>query len=162
MEVRNEYGSASKWELDAKILRLMAAKDEVVPNGSDPVAPPIPREPDAPVQCRHSEVERLVDTAGPPPAMERRRLKAAVGTVNDISRTIGNHCTSVGVVEISEKDAINARKYAYYEALMVAENTHLHNELIDVNEAKQRPDWKKWKATMQEELDSLDRHGTYE
>jgi len=94
--------------------------------------------------------------AGPPPTMERRRPRAAVGTVDDILRTMGNHRTSVGVVEIGEKDATNARKYAYCEATMVAENTHLHNELIDVNEAKRRPDWLKWKAIMQEELDSLD------
>jgi len=94
--------------------------------------------------------------------MERRRPKAAVGTVGDIPKAVDNHRASVGVVEIGEKDALNARKYAYYEALLVAENTHLHNEPIDVNEAKQRPDWPKWKTAMQEELDSLDRHGTYE
>jgi len=162
VEVGGGYGSASEWESDAEILRPRATKDEVVPNGPNPVAPPIPRGPDAPIRRRRSEVERLADTAGPPPAMERRRLKAAVGTVGDIPKAVDNHRTSVGVVEIGEKDASNARKYAYYEALLVAENTHLHNEPIDVNEAKRRPNWPKWKTAMQEELDSLDRHGTYE
>ena len=161
-KVGGEYGSASKWESDAEILRPRATEDEVVPNGPDPVAPPIPRGPDTPIQCRRSEVERLADMAGPPPTMERRRPRAAVSTVSDIPKAVGDHRASVGVVEISEKDASNARKYAYYEALLVAENTHLHNELIDVNEVKRRPDWPKWKTAMQEELDSLDRHGTYE
>ena len=133
-----------------------------MPNGPDPVAPPIPREPDTPIRCRHSEVERLVDAARPLPAMERRRPRPAVGTVGDIPKAVGDHRASVGVVEIGEKDVLKARKYAYCKALLVAENTHLHNEPIDVNEAKRRPDWLKWKAAMQEELDSLDQHGTYE
>ena len=161
-EVGGGYGSASEWESDAKILRLRATEDEVVPNGPDPVAPLIPRGPDAPVRRRRSEVERLADTAGPPPTMERRRPRAAIGAVGDILEAMGNCRASVGVVEIGEKDAISARKYAYCEALMVAENTHLHTKPIDVNEAKRRPDWPKWKAAMQEELDSLDQHGTYE
>ena len=161
-EIGSGYGSASEWESDTEILRPRATKDEVVPNGPDPVAPPIPREPDTPIRRRRSEVERLADTAGPPPAMERRRPRATVGTVGGIPEAVGDHRASVGVVEISEKDASNARKYAYYEALLVAENTHLHNEPIDVNEAKRRPDWPKWKTAMQEELDSLDRNGTYE
>jgi len=162
MEIGGGYGSASEWESDTKILQPRATKDEVVPNGPDPVAPPIPREPDTPIRRRCSEVERLADAAGPPPAMERRRPRAAVGTVSDIPKAVGDHRASVGVVEIGEKDVSKARKYAYCEALLVAENTHLHNELIDVNKAKRRPDWPKWKAAMQEELDSLDQHGTYE
>ena len=72
-----------------------------------------------------------------------------------------NHA-SVGVVEIKDKDAEKVRKHAYNEALLAAESTHLHNEPVDVKDAKQKPDWSRWKAAMQEELNSLDRHGTYE
>ena len=43
---------------------------------------------------------------------------------------------SVGVVEITGKDVEKARKHAYHEALLATENTHLHNEPIDVNDAK--------------------------
>ena len=66
-----------------------------------------------------------------------------------------NHYASVGVTEIEDKIMENARKYPYFEVLLTTENTHLHNELVDINEAKGRPDWQKWKAAMQEELDSL-------
>src|SRR6266853_5580894 len=75
---------------------------------------------------------------------------------------MGDQRASVGVVEIEEKGTMKARRHAYYEALLAAESTNLHNEPIDVNDAKQRPDWSKWKAAMQEELDSLERNGTYE
>ena len=133
----------------------------MVPNGLDPVVPLIPREPDAHVQRRRrSEVERLADAAGPPPAQEKRRMRATVGTTQDAGDN--DHHASVGVTEISEKDAEKARKYAYYKALLAAESTHLHNEPVDVNDMKKKPDWPKWKAAMQEELDSLERHGTYE
>jgi hypothetical protein len=76
---------------------------------------------------------------GPPPTNERRRPRAAVGTNADpviASEVISGHCASVGVTEIEEKFAENARKYAYYEALLAAENTHLHDEPIDVKEAQ--------------------------
>ena len=73
-----------------------------------------------------------------------------------------DHRASVGVTEIEEKRAENARKYTYYKALLATENTHLHNEPADVKEAKERPDWPNWKAAMREELDSPKRHGTYE
>ena len=77
--------------------------------------------------------------AGPPPMHERRRLRAAVG-----------------IVEIEDKAAESARKHAYYKALLGAENAHLHNEPVDVNDTKGRPDWLEWKRAMQEELDSLE------
>jgi len=71
-------------------------------------------------------------------------------------KDVGDHRASVGVVEIEEKYTEKARQHAYCEALLAAENTHLHNEPINVIEAKRRPDWPKWKAAMQEELDSLE------
>ena len=74
---------------------------------------------------------------------------------------MGDHHTSVGVVEIKEKYAEKARQHAYCEVLLAAENTHLHNKPLNIIEAKRRPDWLKWKAAMQEELDSLERNGTY-
>src|SRR5258706_7040067 len=76
--------------------------------------------------------------------------------------TMSKHRASVGVMEINQKDAINARKSAYCEVLLAAGNTLLHNEPANVNDARQKPDWQKWKAVMQEELESLERHGTYE
>src|SRR5258706_14272978 len=65
-------GDASKWESDTKILRPRVTEDEVVPNGPDPVVPPIPREPNAPIRRCRSKVEQLADAAGPPPTHERR------------------------------------------------------------------------------------------
>ncbi len=59
-------------------------------------------------------------------------------------------------MEIDEKEAVNARKRAYCEALLATKSTNLHNEPTDVNNAKQKPDWQKWKTAMQEELNSLD------
>ena len=59
-------GHVSKWESDEEVLGPRATEDEEVPNGIDPVVPPIPREPDAPAhQHRRSEVEQLADSAGP-------------------------------------------------------------------------------------------------
>src|SRR5258706_6805916 len=75
--------------------------------------------------------------------------------------TMSKHRASVGVMEINQKDAINARKSAYCEVLLAAGNTLLHNEPANVNDARQKPDWQKWKAAMQEELKLLERHGTY-
>ena len=133
----------------------MVTKDERAPNGIGPGVPLIPREPDRPARRHHrSEVERLVDGAGLPPTHERRRLRAGKCEAVDHENG-GGHRTSVGVVEIKEKRVENARKSAYYEALLAAENKHLHNKLTDVREAKGRPDWPNWKAAMQEELDSL-------
>jgi len=111
--------------------------------------------------CR-SKVEQLADAAGPPPTHERRRARATIGTVCESMETMSKHRTSVGVMEINQKDAINARKSAYCEALLAAGNTLLHNEPANVNDARQKPDWQKWKAAMQEELESLEWHGTYE
>jgi len=76
--------------------------------------------------------------------------------------TMSEHRASVGVMEIDQKDAINVRKSAYCEVLLAAGNTLLHNEPANVNDARQKPDWQKWKAVMQEELESLEWHGTYE
>jgi hypothetical protein len=79
-------------------------KDEVVPNGLNPVAPPNLREPDVPMHRHHcSEVERLADAARPPLAQEKRRLRTAIGMA------MNGHHDSVGVVEIEEKTTINAR-----------------------------------------------------
>jgi len=156
--------NASEWELDAEILQLKATKDDDVPDGPDPVVPLNPREPDAPIRrvCR-PEVKQIADAAGPPPAQEKRRPRAAIGTVGDsVAGIVVDHRTSVGVVEINKKIAANARKHAYCEALLAAENTHLHNEPADVAEAKRRPNWHEWKTAMQEELNSVERHGTYE
>ena len=160
---READGDASEWESDAEILRPKVTEEEVVPNGPDPVVPLIPREPDAHVhRRRRSEVERLADAAGPPPAQEKRRMHAVVGKTPDTESIVSDRCASVGVMEMKDKDAEKARKCAYYEALLAAESTHLHNEPVDVNDAKRKPDWPKWKAAMQEELASLRRHGTYE
>jgi len=71
-------------------------------------------------------------------------------------RDVSDHRASVGVVEIEEKYAEKARQNTYCEALLAAENMHLHNEPINIIKAKRRPDWPKWKAAMQEELDSLE------
>ena len=133
----------------------------MVPNGPNPVVPRIPREPEAPIRgCRRSEVECLADAAGPPPAQEKRRACAAIGAKHKSNASRDD--VSVGVVEIEEKEVGKVRKHAYHEALLATENTHIHNEPVDVNDAKQKPDWPKWEATMQEELNLLDWHGTYE
>ena len=145
----------SKWELDEEILQLTVTKDERAPNGIGPGVPLIPREPDHPAHRHcHSEVEHLADGAGLPPTHERRQLRAGKCEAVDHEDS-GGHCASVGVKEIKEKQAENARKSAYYEALLATENEHLHNKPTDVREAKERPDWPNWKAVMQEELDSL-------
>jgi len=100
--------------------------------------------------------------AGPPPTQERRRLRAVIGTSGDsFARDMGNHHTSVGVVEIEEKYTEKARQHMYCEALLATENTHLHNKPINIIEVKRRPNWPKWKAVMQEELDLLEQNGTY-
>ena len=143
-------GDTSEGESDTKILQLTVTEEKMVPNGPDPVVPLIPREPDAPIHGhRCSEVERLANVARPPPTHEKRRVHAAIGPVSD------NHA-SVGVVEIKDKDAEKVRRHAYNEALLATESTHLHNEPVDVKDTKQKPDWSRWKAVMQEELDSLD------
>ena len=133
-------------------------EDEDVPNGPDPVVLPNLREPDAPIRRHcHSEVKQLTDTAGPPPMQERRRPRAAIRTAGDsFARDMSDHHASVGVVEIKEKYMEKVRQHVYCEVLLAAENTHLHNEPINIIEAKQRPDWPKWKAAMQEELDLLE------
>ncbi len=143
---RGEVADESEWESDAKILWPKVTEDKAVPNGTIPVVLLIPREPELCV-CRHhrSEVKCLPNTAGPPPTWEKRRAHA----------TMSNNHTSVGVVEIEEKDKIKARRSAYCEALLAAENMQLHNKPVDVKDAKQRPDWEKWKTAMQEELNSL-------
>ena len=164
LEVQNMNGDMSEWESDEEILRPKATRDESVPNGPDPAVPLIPREPDTPAhRRRRSEVERLADSAGPPPTHERRRPRATIGVAGEpnVNEKISNHRTSVGVIEIEGKIAENARKCAYYEELLTAENTHLHNEPVDVKEAKTRPDWPKWETAMREELNSLKQHGTY-
>ena len=148
-------GLMSEWESDEDNLRLKATEDERMPNGIGPGVPLVPREPDPPTRRhRRSEVERLADGAGAPPTHEKRRPKAAIGTAMEC-KDGGSHHASVGVAEIEEKKAENARKFAYYKALLAAENEHLHNEPVDVKEAKERTDWAKWKSVMQEELDSL-------
>ena len=153
--------SVSEYELDDETLRYKASGDEEVPNGPDPAVPLIPREPDAhPHHHCHMEVERLADTAGPPPMHERRPMAVVSITVD--TEGFSTHCTSVGVTEIEENMAENMRKHAYHEVLLAAENTNLHNKPISVKEAKGRPDWKKWEMAMQEELESLKWHGTYE
>lgn len=96
-----------------------------------------------------------MDAARLPPSHEKRRSRAVAKTVTS------NHRTSVGVTEIKAKIAENVRKYAYYEALMTAEDTHIHNEPVDVREAQERPNWPQWKVAMCEELDSLKQHSTY-
>jgi hypothetical protein len=68
----------------------------------------------------------------------------------------------VGVTEIEGKIAENARKHAYYKVLLAAEDTHLHNEPVDIKGAQGRADWPKWEAAMHEELKSLERHRPYE
>ena len=152
--INREGGSVSEWESDEETLRPTATEDEETPDGPDPIVPLVPREPDAPAhRHRRSEIEHLADTAGPPPTHEKRRPRAAV-VVTDECNVEDGHRTSV-----TEE---NTRKYAYYEALLAAENTHINNEPASVNEARRRPDWLKWKDAMQEELDSLERHGTYE
>src|SRR5258706_5891574 len=155
-------GDASEWESDTEILQPRVTKDEVVPNGPNPVVHLIPRVPNTPIRRRCSEVEQLADTARPPPTHERRRARATIGTVCESMETMSEHRASVGVMEIDQKDVINARKSAYCEALLAAGNTLLHNEPGNVNNARQKPDWQKWKAAMQEELESLERQGTYE
>ena len=150
-EIEIADGNVSEWESDDEILRSRATEDEVAPNGPDPVVPLIPREPNAHVRRRRrSEVEQLADAAGPPPAQEKRRAHATIMEVVD------DNCTSVGVVEIKGKDVERGRKHAYHEALVATKNTQLHNEPINVNNVKQKPNWSKWKAAMQEELDSLE------
>ncbi|SRR5258706_16144648 len=136
----------------------MATEDEVVPNGPGPVVPLIPREPDTHVR-RHccSEIEQLADTARPLPAQVKRRAHTAIGTTcESVVETMDDNHASVGVIEVKEKDTEKVRKHAYYEALLATENMHLHNEPVDVNDVKQKPNWQKWKAAMQEELESLE------
>jgi hypothetical protein len=150
-----DNGDASEWESDDEILRPRATVDEDAPNGPDPGVPPILQEPGEHIRRRHrSEVERLADAAGPPPTNERRRPRAALGKVEEP--------TKANVTEIEEKVAEKKRKCAYHEALLGAENTHVNNEPADVKEARTRPDWRKWEKAMNEELESLKRHGTYE
>jgi hypothetical protein len=99
-----------------------------------------------------------------PPTNDQRRLRAAVSTAMDsaiASKVVSNHCASVGVMEIEGKIVENARKYAYYKVLLATEDTHLHNEPVDIREAQGRADWPKWEAAMHEELKSLEQHGTY-
>ena len=154
----------SEWESDEEILRPKTTEDEDTPNAPDIPAPPAPREPDAqPYRHHHTEVERLADAAGPPPTHERRRPRAAVGTAveSNTDKSVNDHHASVGVMEIEEKVAERARKHAYHEALLAAENTNLHDEPVDEKDAQKRPDWPKWKAAMEEELNSLKQHGTY-
>jgi hypothetical protein len=138
----------------------MVTVDESAPNGPDLVVPLVVQEPDAPIHHRHcSEVECLGDAARLPPTNDRRRPRAAVSTAMDsavVGKVVSNHCTSVGVMEIKGKIAENARKYAYYEALLATEDTHLHNEPVDVREAQGRANWPKWEAVMHEELKSLE------
>ena len=161
MGIRIMDKDMSEWESDTEILWPRVTEDEVVPNGPDPAVPLIPREPDTHIHGRRqSEVEHLADAARPLPTQEKRRMRAAIGTSESVVEGMSNHRTSVGVVEIEGKEVVNVRKYAYYEVLLAAETTHLHNKPIDVNDAKQRPDWQKWKAAMHEELESLERHGT--
>ena len=145
--VRDVYDNLSEWESDTKILQLRVTEDDVVPNGPNPVVPRIPREPEVPI-CggHHSEVEHLADVAGPPLAQEKRRACAAIGAKHKSSASRDD--VSVGVVEIEEKEAGKARKHTYHEALLAAENTHIHNEPVDINDAKQKPDWPKWEAAM--------------
>lgn len=162
--VRHTSGDVSESESDEEALRPTTTNDESVPNGPDPVVPPVPIGLDVPPRRqRRSEIERLADAAGPPPTHEKRRPRAAISINTDSNkvRDISDHHASVGVMEVEKKIAENARKYAYCEALLAAENTNLHNEPVDVKEARKRPDWNKWEAAMQEELNSLERHGTY-
>lgn len=158
----NQTDPTSKWESDDETEQQMATRGENVPNGIDPGVPLTPREPNTPAH-RHccSEVEHLVDSTGPPPINKRQRPRAVRGMAIG-NGGCGNHCASVGVAEIEEKETERIRKYAYYEALLTAENTHPHNKPADVKEARGRPDWSNWKVAMREELDSLMRHGTYE
>jgi hypothetical protein len=159
-------GDASEWESDKEILQLMVTVDESVPNGPNPVVPLVVQEPDAPIHCHHHlEVKCLGDAARPPPTNDWRRPRAAVSTATDsavTSKAASDHCASVGVMEIEGKIAENARKYAYYEVLLAAEDMHLHNEPVDIREAQGRADWPKWETVMHEELKSLEQHGTYE
>ncbi len=133
---RGEVADESKWESDAKILWPKVTEDEVVPNGTNPVVLLIPREPELHV-CRHcwSEVKCLWEAAGPPPTQEKRRVHATFRV------SMSDNHASVGVVEIKEKDKIKARRSAYCEALLAAENTQLHNEPADVKDVKPRPNW---------------------
>jgi len=136
--VQYKNGGVNEPESDEEILRPMVTEDESVPDGPDPVVPPIPMGLEAPPHCYHcSEVECLADAAGPPPTHERRRPRAAVSTTRELSAdgNVSDHQASVGVMEIEEKFAENARKHAYHEALLAAENTNLHNEPLDVKEA---------------------------
>ena len=165
MEARNMNEDVSEWESDNEILQSMAIEDEGIPNDPEPVVPIVLREPGVPPhRHRRTEVERLADATGPPPMHERRRPRAAVGTAMEpgADESVSGHCVSVGVTEIEGKLTEKARKHAYHEALLAAENTNLHDEPIDVRDAQKRPDWSKWKVAMEEELNSLKQHGTYE
>jgi hypothetical protein len=100
-----------------------------------------------------------VDAAGPPPTNERRRSRAVLSNAENptvVNEMVSGHCASVGVTEIEEKNTEKKRKYAYYEALLAAEDTHINNEPVDVREARTRPDWKKWEKAMNEELQLLE------
>jgi hypothetical protein len=153
-------GDASEWESDEEILQLMVTVDESVPNGPDPVVPLIVQEPDTPIHHHcHSEVKHLGDAARPPPTNDQRRLRAAVSTATDSAiagKVVSDHCASVGVTEIKGKIAENVRKNAYYKVLLAAEDTHLHNEPVDIKEVQGRANWPKWEAAMHEELKSLE------
>ena len=50
----------------------------------------------------------------------------------------------------------STKKSAYYKALLAAKNICTNNEPGNVEEARGRPDWQKWKDTMDEELNSLE------
>jgi len=111
-----------------------------------------------------TEVECLADAAGPPPVHERRHPRAAVGTAMEpgADESVSDHRVSVGVTEIEGKFTEKARKHAYHEVLLATENTNLHDEPIDVRDTQKRLDWSTWKVAMEEELNSLKQHGTYE
>ncbi len=164
-EAQNTNEDASKWESDNEILQSRVIEDESIPNNPEPVVPIILREPSVPPHHHcHTEVEHLADAAGPLPVHERRCPRAAVGTAMEpgADKSVSDHCISVGVTEIEGKFTEKARKHAYHEALLAAENTNLHDEPIDVRDTQKRLDWSKWKVAMEEELNSLKQHGTYE
>ena len=156
--VEHVGSDTNEWESDDEVLQSNMTEDEDVLSGPDPVAPPILGEPAMPRRYR-LEVERLADAAGPPPTHEKRRQGAAMDVTAGPDAI--NHCASVGVTEIEGKIIERTRKYAYLEALLAAESANLHNEPLDVKDAQRRLDWLKWKVAMQEELNSLEQHGTY-
>jgi hypothetical protein len=52
-----------------------------------------------------------------------------------VKKIVSDHRASVGVTKIKEKNVEKKRKYAYYEACLAAEDTHINNEPMDVREA---------------------------